>query len=79
MLPIYEHGSFPFYQIGIVSMSVGCAEKKFPDIYTNVQHYADWIEDNLPMSSDPNWYSELTFALCILVNFYQKTKKPMRI
>lgn len=47
MIPVYENGTFPFYQIGIVSGSEGCAEPGILDIYANVQYYADWIHENL--------------------------------
>lgn len=47
MLPIHENGKFPFYQIGIVSCSFGCAQKNIPSVFTKVQFYADWIVHSL--------------------------------
>ena len=47
MLPIFENGTFPFYQIGIISCSIGCAPKFVPSVFTKVQYYADWIEEKL--------------------------------
>lgn len=46
MLPIHDHGKFPFYQIGIVAYGHGCAEG-IPGVYTRIQHFADWIKDKL--------------------------------
>lgn len=33
MLPIHQNGSFPFYQIGIVSFAYSCAQENVPGIY----------------------------------------------
>lgn len=43
MLPINHNGTFPFYQLGIVSWGIPCAHSGIPAIYTSVQHYARWI------------------------------------
>lgn len=47
MLPLHHNGSFPFYQIGVISFSEGCARPNVPGINTNVQYFADWIEEKL--------------------------------
>ena len=47
MLPVRDHGSYAFYQIGIISCSFGCGRPKIPGIYTKVQHYADWIKKHV--------------------------------
>lgn len=47
MLPIHQNGSFPFYQIGIVSYSYSFAQENVPGIYTKVQYYADWIKNHV--------------------------------
>lgn len=45
MVPIYQNGQFPFYQIGIVSHGVSCGKpKKPPVVYVNVAYYIDWIK-----------------------------------
>ena len=44
MLPIRENDTFPFYQIGIVAHSYGCAKPNLPGAYTKIQHYANWIK-----------------------------------
>lgn len=33
-------------QVGLVSSGVGCADPKYPGIYTDVAHYRDWIRNN---------------------------------
>lgn len=30
MLPIHQNGAFPFYQIGVISHSEGCARENIP-------------------------------------------------
>lgn len=47
MLPIHRNGTFPFYQIGIISHSEGCARPNVPGINTNVQYYAEWIAEKI--------------------------------
>lgn len=47
MLPIFENGKFPYYQIGIVAYGIGCGRENLPSAYTNVPLYADWIKEKL--------------------------------
>lgn len=47
MLPIHQNGTFPFYQIGIVSMNYGFVLNGVPGVYTKVQYFADWIKEEL--------------------------------
>lgn len=65
MLPIHQNGTFSFYQIGVVSHSEGCAKPNVAGIYSNVQYFADWIEEKLSVqiegsikknSSQEDWY-----------------------
>lgn len=44
MLSIPQNGTSPFYQIGIISCSFGCAREFVPAIYSKVQYYIDWIK-----------------------------------
>ena len=32
---------------GVVSFGIGCANSSSPAVYTRIQHYAEWIEENL--------------------------------
>lgn len=52
MLPMFENGKFPFYQLGVVSHGVGCGKPKVPAIYVNIAHYMDWIEKKVREHSD---------------------------
>lgn len=47
MLPVFENGTFPYYQIGVVSGSDSCIRSGFYGIFQSVQYYADWIRENL--------------------------------
>lgn len=47
MLPFHQNGTFPFYQIGIVSFSYHCARENVPGIFSSVQFHADWIKQQL--------------------------------
>lgn len=51
MLPIHQNGTFPYYQIGIVSFSFHAAKENVPDIYSRVQYHADWIKKQLEDST----------------------------
>ena len=43
-LVLSERGRW--FQVGIVSMGYGCADNRFPGIYTNVKDFLDWIRYN---------------------------------
>lgn len=43
MLPIYQNGTFPFYQIGVSAFTWECGIR-YPSGYTSTQYYADWIQ-----------------------------------
>lgn len=47
MLPVFENGKFPFYQIGIQSYGYDYGRQNTPNVYTNVQRFLDWIQDKL--------------------------------
>lgn len=47
MLPIHSRGSFPYYQIGIVSHGVGCGRPNIQTFYASVIHYLDWIQKQI--------------------------------
>lgn len=47
MLPHFSNGTFPFYQIGIISNGIGCGIKDMPGLYTNVASHAEWIKESL--------------------------------
>lgn len=47
MLPIEQNGTFPFYQLGIISYADGCGKPNIPGVNTNVQTYARWIRRKL--------------------------------
>lgn len=47
MLPVFENGRFPFYQIGIVSYGTGCGRPNLPTVYTNVQQQYDYIQSQI--------------------------------
>lgn len=51
MLPVAgANGTFPFYQIGIISWANGCAQPDTPGINTKVQYFANWIKKKLAPS-----------------------------
>lgn len=54
---ISDGGYHAYYQIGIASYSIGCARTDTPAVYTRVQHFLDWIEENLPATSSKNRYN----------------------
>lgn len=47
ILPLYQNGKFPYYQIGIRSYGEDCTRENIPTVYTNVQHFTKWIQDKI--------------------------------
>lgn len=47
MMPIFENGKFPIYQIGVTTFGYSCIGEHTPGLYANVAKYADWIVDEL--------------------------------
>lgn len=47
MLPVFENGIFPYYQVGVVSGSDTCIQSGFYGVFQTVQYYADWIHEKL--------------------------------
>uniref|UniRef100_H2XY98 Peptidase S1 domain-containing protein n=1 Tax=Ciona intestinalis TaxID=7719 RepID=H2XY98_CIOIN len=39
-----------WYLAGVVSWSIGCAERKKPDVFTNVQYFMNWINQHANLS-----------------------------
>ncbi|KAJ6643474.1 Venom serine protease Bi-VSP [Pseudolycoriella hygida] len=46
MAPEFAAGKFVYYQIGIISYGIGCAEN-VPGVYARVQTYVDWIQQRV--------------------------------
>lgn len=44
MLPIFQNGTFPFYQIGVVTFSLDCGRSLSPDGYASIPYHFDWIQ-----------------------------------
>jgi len=44
--PVLFKSKGRFYNMGIVSLGQGCAEKGFPGLYTDVRKFLKWVEDN---------------------------------
>lgn len=44
MIPIYNEGTFSFYQIGVISHGIGCARPFLASIFTNVTYFSHWID-----------------------------------
>lgn len=69
MLPIHQNGSFPVFQIGIVSFSYISDNDIVPGIFSSTQYYADWIKDHIEKYKIM-WKKELQEKL-----FRKETKK----
>ncbi|GAB0094788.1 venom serine protease Bi-VSP-like [Sergentomyia squamirostris] len=47
MIPVNTGSKFIYYQIGIVSYGIGCARASIPGVYTRVQSFSDWIQEQV--------------------------------
>ncbi|CAG0893362.1 unnamed protein product [Cyprideis torosa] len=46
---VVEDGVRRYKLAGIVSLGVGCGDKRYPGIYTNVWPYLDWITETMAL------------------------------
>ena len=49
--PLFEqyNGSYPFYQIGLVSFGTNLCGRGLPGVYTRVAAYLPWIESKMEL------------------------------
>ena len=45
--PLFYDYQGSLYQIGIVSFGKGCAEPRYPGVYTRVTKYIDWLGQHM--------------------------------
>lgn len=50
--PVVRENGGRYEQVGIVSWGIGCANPKYPGIYTSVIHFRDWIDEKLAESKE---------------------------
>ncbi|CAJ0967529.1 unnamed protein product [Ranitomeya imitator] len=67
--PLVCRVSGAWYQVGVVSWSVGCALPYLPAVYTLVTSYQSWIEHYIP---------DMTFAELTIIPVQPTSKQPVR-
>lgn len=72
MLPIHQNGKFPFYQIGVISFTWGCARDNVPGVYSKVQYHADWIKEQIENSTDKGEAKKSKGLKKVLKDLFQK-------
>lgn len=43
---LHEPSTNQFYLVGVVAAGIGCGGKVFPGMYTDVQRFMPWIQQN---------------------------------
>nr|XP_014986607.2 serine protease 44-like isoform X1 [Macaca mulatta] len=56
-----------WFQVGIVSWGIGCSNKGYPGVYTEVSFYKKWIIDRLRQASCLNSADSLILVLCLMM------------
>ncbi|XP_011836536.1 PREDICTED: serine protease 44-like [Mandrillus leucophaeus] len=56
-----------WFQVGIVSWGIGCSNKGYPGVYTEVSFYKKWIIHHLRQASCLNSADSLILVLCLMM------------